>query len=218
MTFHPRILPFGESALLVELADDIDERAIVRARVIADAWERLGVGAAVPAYGSVVLSFGGRLTPKEAELCAREILNSAGDAGSVDAAIVGDSASRIVEIPTHYDGEDLAEVAAMSTLSVDELIALHSGREYTAFFLGFLPGWAYCGQVDPRIKAPRLPSPRPRIAPGTVAVIDGQTGVYSFPSPGGWRLIGSTDAVMFDPAREQPSLLRAGDRVRFVPR
>ena len=212
------VLPFGESALLVELADTIDQRAIVRARVIADAWERLSVGAAVPAFASVVLCFGDRLTPKEAELCAREILMSSADAGSVDAAIADESASRIVEIPTRYDGEDLAEVAARSTLSVDELVALHSGREYTVFFLGFLPGWAYCGQLDPRIKAPRLPSPRPRIAAGTVAVIDGQTGVYSFPSPGGWRLIGSTDAVMFDPAREQPSLLRAGDRVRFVPR
>lgn len=124
---------------------------------------------------------------------------------------------REVEIPTHYDGPDLLETAERSKLSVEELVALHSGRPYRAFFLGFLPGFAYCGVLDPRIVAPRLVRPRERVAAGTVAIADGQTSIYPFDSPGGWRLIGRTDVRIFDSTREAPALIRPGDRVRFVP-
>ena len=123
---------------------------------------------------------------------------------------------REVEIPTHYDGPDLRETAERSKLSIDELIALHSGQTYRAFFLGFLPGFAYCGVLDPRIVAPRLVRPRERVPAGSVAIADGQTSVYPFDSPGGWRLIGRTDTRVFDSTREPPALIRPGDRVRFV--
>jgi inhibitor of KinA len=210
VTTWPRVLPYGESAFLVELGDAFDEALAERTRALADLWQ---IGPAIPAYASAVLQFDpGLVTFESAERRIRDLLSRM----STERFSV--RSGRLVEIPTRYDGADLAEVAAMSKVSVDELVALHSGRDYTAFFLGFLPGWAYCGRLDPRIKAPRLESPRPRIAAGTVAVADGQTGVYSYPSPGGWRLIGSTDVAMFDPARDEPSLLRAGDRVRFVPR
>ncbi|HYR94597.1 MAG TPA: 5-oxoprolinase subunit PxpB [Methylomirabilota bacterium] len=216
MALTPRVTPFGERALLVELSEEFDEAAIGRARAIADAWERLHVGVAVPAYASVVLGFAAdQLTPDEAEERAREIL------AAVPSAPGGDGAratSEVIEIPTRYDGADLADVAARSGVSVDELVSLHSGRTYTAYFLGFLPGFAYCGRLDPRIVAPRLERPRERVPAGAVAVADGQTGVYPFTSPGGWRLIGSTHLAMFDPAAAQPSRLRAGDRVRFAPR
>ena len=125
--------------------------------------------------------------------------------------------ARLVEIPTTYDGPDLAEVARRSRLSIDELIALHAGREYQAYFLGFLPGFAYCGRLDARIEAPRLERPRERVPAGSVAIADGQTAVYPLDSPGGWRLIGRTALVMFDPAREPAAFISAGDRVRFVP-
>ena len=123
---------------------------------------------------------------------------------------------RVVEIPTHYDGPDLRETAERSKLSIDELVALHSGQAYRAFFLGFLPGFAYCGVLDPRIVAPRLVRPRERVPAGSVAIADGQTSIYPFDSPGGWRLIGRTDARVFDSTREPPALIRPGDRVRFV--
>jgi inhibitor of KinA len=123
---------------------------------------------------------------------------------------------REIEIPTHYDGPDLVETAERSNLSVDELVALHSGRVYRAFFVGFLPGFAYCGVLDPRIVAPRLVRPRERVRAGSVAVADGQTSIYPFDSPGGWRLIGRTDVRVFDGTREPPVLIRPGDRVRFV--
>jgi KipI family sensor histidine kinase inhibitor len=125
---------------------------------------------------------------------------------------------REVDIPTYYDGPDLLETAERSKLSVDELVALHSGRTYRAFFLGFLPGFAYCGVLDPRIVAPRLERPRQRVPAGSVAIADGQTSVYPFDSPGGWRLIGRTEVGLFDATKDPPVLVRPGDRVRFVVR
>jgi KipI family sensor histidine kinase inhibitor len=151
-----------------------------------------------------------RLAPADAE---REVLQLAKTLDYVAA-----ESGREIEIPTQYDGPDLLETAERSKLSVEELVALHSGREYRAFFLGFLPGFAYCGVLDPRIVAPRLLRPRERVPAGSVAVADGQTSVYPFNSPGGWRLIGRTDVTVFDATREPPVLIRPGDRVRFVAR
>jgi inhibitor of KinA len=202
---------FGESALLIQLDDRIDERSVARCRALADAWEALGHGPAVPTYASVVVRFDPlRLAPDAAE---REVVRLA--SRLADARI---PAGELVEIPTRYDGPDLEDTASRSKLTVAELIALHGAREYHVFFLGFLPGFAYCGTLDPRIVAPRLPRPRERVPAGSVAVADGQTSVYPFESPGGWRLIGRTELRMFDAARDRPALLRPGDRVRFVAR
>jgi inhibitor of KinA len=206
----PRVLPFGEAALLLELGDAFDESIAGWARAIADLWE---LGPAVPAYASVMVSFDPALIePEIADRHARTLLAS----GPRFRAATG--ASRIIDIPTRYDGADLAEVAKRSSMSVDELVAVHGGREYSAIFLGFLPGFAYCGRLDPRIIAPRLERPRDKVPAGAVAVADGQTAVYPFASPGGWRLIGSTDVIMFDSRAPEPSRIRAGDRVRFVAR
>ena len=150
-----------------------------------------------------------RFAPADAE---REVLRLARAEGRV--AVEG---VREVQIPTHYDGPDLIETADRSNLSVEELIALHSGRSYRAFFLGFLPGFAYCGVLDKRIVAPRLVRPRERVPAGSVAVADGQTSIYPFDSPGGWRLIGRTGVRLFDTTKEPPVFIRPGDRVRFSP-
>jgi KipI family sensor histidine kinase inhibitor len=195
--------------LLLELGEAFDESVAGWARVIADLWE---LGPAIPAYASVMVSFDPDvIEPEIADRHARDLLAS----GPRFSARL--STSRVVEIPTRYDGADLADVALRSGISVDELVSVHSGREYSAIFLGFLPGFAYCGRLDPRIVAPRLERPRERVPAGAVAVADGQTAVYPFASPGGWRLVGSTDSVMFDPQVAEPSRVRAGDRVRFVP-
>ena len=193
----------------MELGDQIDDTVAARARALADAWDALGQGRAVPAYASVVVRFDPlRLAPADAE---REVMRLAMVPGG--ASIEG---VREVEIPTRYEGPDLLETAERSELSVAELVALHSGRIYRAFFLGFLPGFAYCGVLDPRIVAPRLVRPRERVPAGSVAIADGQTSIYPFDSPGGWRLIGRTDVRVFDGAKEPPVLIRPGDRVRFV--
>ena len=208
---EPRVSPFGDGALLVELGEAIDETLAARARALADAWDAQGEGCAVPAYASVVVRFDPlRLAPAAAETSvlrmAKTLEHLAREPG------------REIEIPTHYDGPDLVETAERSKLSIEELIATHSGREYRAFFLGFLPGFAYCGVLDPRIVAPRLLRPRERVPAGSVAIADGQTSVYPFNSPGGWRLIGRSDVRIFDLTRDSPALIRPGDRVRFVAR
>ncbi len=206
------VRPFGDRAFLIELEQRIDPAIVDHGRAIADAWEGRGLGDAIPAYASVVVSFDPARTPwREAAAVARSVA-----ASSWGATMEG--GGRTIEIPTVYDGPDLLDTAARSGMPVDELIALHCGQTYRAFFLGFMPGLAYCGMLDARIHAPRLDAPRPRVGAGSVGIANGQTLVYPVDSPGGWRLIGRTDLRMFDPRRDPPALVRAGDRVRFVAR
>lgn len=210
----PRVVPFGEGALLVELAGDFQEDVVTWARAIADHWEAiLRYGPAVPAYASTLLRFDPlRTVPAKAEEAAQAML-----ARGELRPIAGDKPRRVTLVPTIYDGPDLAETAERSSLTVEQLVALHAEREYTAYFLGFLPGFAYCGRLDPRIVAPRLERPRERVPAGSVAIADGQTAVYPLASPGGWRLIGRTDLRVFDAGADEPVRIRAGDRVRFAP-
>lgn len=204
-----RVVPFGDAALLVELEQRIDPAVAGRAAAIADGWETLGHGPAVPTYASVLLRFDPlALDAGAAERSARDLVAAA--------AAPELATGRVVEIPTRYDGPDLEEIARLSRLSVRELIDAHAGRDHLAYFLGFMPGFAYCGGLDPRILAPRLRSPRARVEAGSVAVADGQTSVYPAASPGGWRILGTTNVVVFDPRRDPPALIRPGDRVRFV--
>jgi len=118
-------------------------------------------------------------------------------------------------IPVRYDGVDLEAVAVATGLSVAEVIARHSARAYTVDLLGFAPGFAYLSELDSSLQLPRRSEPRPRVPGGSVAIAAAQTAVYPLDTPGGWHIIGRTDTVMFDPAREPPALLRAGDTVRF---
>lgn len=207
-----RISAFGDAAIFVELDQRIDREILARARAIADAWERSeGAGEAVPAYASVLLRFDPLvLDPAAAAARARLFAETQGD-------LATPLPGRLIEVPTRYDGPDLAEVAALSGVTPDALVALHAAREYTVFFLGFMPGFAYCGTLDPRIVAPRLVSPRIRVTAGSVAVAEGQTAIYPLDSPGGWRILGRTALRVFDPAADPPALIAAGDRVRFVP-
>jgi KipI family sensor histidine kinase inhibitor len=206
------VRPFGDRAFLIELEQRIDPSIVDSARAIADDWERRGLGEAIPAYASVVVTFDpSRTAWPDAARAAKEL---AGSPPPATAPITG----RLIEIPTVYDGPDLADTAARSGLSTDELIALHTGREYRALFLGFMPGLAYCGMLDPRIDAPRLASPRARVPSGSVAIASGQTIVYPVDSPGGWRLIGRTDVAVFRPERVPAALIGVGDRLRFVRR
>ena len=109
------------------------------------------------------------------------------------------------------------EVAQLCALSVEEVVARHLAAAYTVAFLGFSPGFGYLLGLDPQLVVPRLERPRTRVPAGTVAIAGPYSGVYPRESPGGWRLIGATDATLFDAARTPPALLAAGDAVRFVP-
>lgn len=207
----------GESMLLVELEAAIDpvinERAILLAARIRSRRAR-GIRDVAPGYCTVGVHFDPLQTDLAALEHAIQVEYSAIEA--ID-AIAGRS---VIEIPVQYGGDggpDLAAVAQFAGCTEQEVIARHSGVTYRVYMLGFVPGFSYMGRVDPNIAAPRHRVPRERVAAGSVGIAGGQTGVYPVDSPGGWQLIGRTDRVMFDPNREQPSLLAPGDLVRFVP-
>jgi KipI family sensor histidine kinase inhibitor len=208
----------GESALLVTLGDEIDPGLSARARAVATAIDSdARLGRAVPAYASVLVPF----DPVALSVSgAASIVESIVSGVRAAAAEASDGRRRLVEIPVRYGGEggpDLDDVASLHDLAPEEVVELHAGVEYTAFFLGFAPGFAYLGPVPAPIATPRLDVPRPRVPAGSVAIGGTQTAVYPTETPGGWRLIGRTDARLWDVTRDAPALIRPGDRVRFVP-
>jgi KipI family sensor histidine kinase inhibitor len=120
-------------------------------------------------------------------------------------------------VPVRYDGPDLDLVARTAGCATDEVIALHSSATYTVAFCGFAPGFGYLTGLPDRLQQPRLARPRPRVAAGSVGVAGEFTGAYPGPGPGGWRLIGHTESVLFDQTRDPPALLAPGSTVRFQP-
>jgi KipI family sensor histidine kinase inhibitor len=203
--------------LLVELGAAIDpvinERAILLAARIRSRRAR-GIRDVAPGYCTVGVHF----DPLQTDLAALE--HAIQVEYSAIEAIDAIAGRPVIEIPVQYGGDggpDLAAVAQFAGCTEEEVIARHSGVTYRVYMLGFVPGFSYMGRVDPNIAAPRHRVPRERVAAGSVGIAGGQTGVYPVDSPGGWQLIGRTDRIMFDPNREQPSLLAPGDLVRFVP-
>jgi KipI family sensor histidine kinase inhibitor len=170
-----------------------------------------GIIELVPAYAALTVFFEG-----EGE-AVRRSLAAVAEAGSLRGAGGAAPTGALHTIPVTYAGPDLDDVALATGLSIAEVIRRHSSREYVVYLLGFAPGFAYLGDLDPSLVLPRRPAPRTRVPAGSVAIAGSQTGVYPLTTPGGWHLIGSTTTRMFDPAREPAALLRAGDRVRFEP-
>jgi 5-oxoprolinase (ATP-hydrolysing) subunit B len=200
------ILPYGESAYLVELPslpDVVGYAAALRSAHL------LGVVDIVPAARTVLVTFDPTLTSDDtvaSDLAVIEYQPRLAGSGS------------LVEIPVAYAGVDLADVAGLAGITVAEVIARHTEREYVVAFCGFAPGFAYCAGGDPALNVPRLATPRSRVPDGAVAVADEWTGVYPRSSPGGWRLLGQTDAPLWDPNRAPPALLAPGTRVKFSAR
>ena len=125
-----------------------------------------------------------------------------------------------MEIPVCYGGDfgpDLSEVAALHRSTPEQVIELHAATTYLVYFLGFVPGFAYLGELPEALVTPRLAAPRRRVPAGSVGIAGNQTGVYPFETPGGWRLLGRTPTPMFRAGANPQSLLSTGDRVRFVP-
>jgi KipI family sensor histidine kinase inhibitor len=211
--------PLGEDALLLEFGERID--AACNARVHAAARQIAALRPPwlrelVPGYASLAVFVDPAAfpdAPEPLEEVRRWLQAQVFDEG-------GDAApGRVVEIGVRYGGEDCPDLPALAAhvgLSVDEVIARHTGAEYTVAMLGFAPGFPYLLGLDPALAMPRLATPRTRVAAGSVGIGGAQTGIYPRPGPGGWRLIGRTAQVLFDPMREPPALLAPGDRVRFV--
>jgi KipI family sensor histidine kinase inhibitor len=212
-----KISQCGDSMLLVELDQVIDpvvnERAILLASRLRARAGR-GVRDVAPGYASCGVHF----DPLQTDLAALEQTIVDEYAALADLDTIADR--QPIDIAVQYggaSGPDIEQVARFAQCSVADVIARHSERVYRVYMLGFVPGFAYLGRVDPSIAAPRHRVPRERVPAGSVGIAGLQTGVYPVDSPGGWQLIGRTTAVMFDAARERPSLLSAGDLVRFVP-
>jgi inhibitor of KinA len=166
-----------------------------------------------PAYCSVLIDFDPlKTTRPELEAALRRRIEELSE--------VELPGPREVEIATCYGrefGPDLEEVANFCGIAPDQVVDLHSSVTYTVYFLGFVPGFAYLGELPATLVMPRLASPRRTTVPGSVGIADNQTGIYPFATPGGWRLIGRTPLAIFQPDRENMSLLNVGDRVRFIP-
>ena len=193
--------PAGDRALLLELADN-DAAVRVAARLRAERPDLVDV---VPGHRTVLVTWEGVRAPAGLEELAGEALaDSHAPAG------------REVEIAVTYDGPDLGEVARLTRLSPEEVVERHRAAEYVVGFVGFAPGFAYLLGLDERLVVPRRSEPRTRVPGGSVAIAGPYAGVYPRESPGGWRLIGRTEAVLFDASRERPALMLAGDGVRFV--
>jgi KipI family sensor histidine kinase inhibitor len=197
------LLPYGERAVLVEVADPA---TLLRLSTIAD--HAAGVLETVPAARTLLVRFDPLVT----------------SAAAIGAAIEshvsdppGPPAGEPVELTVHYDGPDLAGVATEVGISVEALVRRHSGADYTVAFCGFAPGFAYLSGLDPALHVGRLAEPRTGVPAGSVGVAGEFTGVYPRSSPGGWRLLGRTDAPLWDTTREPPALLTPGTRVRFRP-
>jgi len=219
MSSWPRLVMAGDAALVVEFEERIDETINRRGQMLAASIIARSIGGVldvVPAFRSVAVYFDPLVTDVDA---LRGTL--AADLERAQTTEPAEAmAGRHHRVPVKYGGEggpDLAAVADWAELSEDEVIARHHGREYRVFMLGFMPGFAYLGTVDERIAAPRLPTPRPKVPAGSVAIAGPQSGVYPSETPGGWRILGRTPVKVFDMQREDPFLFAPGDIVQFVP-
>ena len=210
------IFPLGDFALLIRLGERIDPLTNSQAHHLARALEQTllpGIGEMVPAYASLMVHYD-PLVLDYATMVSWVEKNAA------EISDVELSKPRMVEIPVLYGasyGPDLEFVAQHCSLPVEEVIRRHSSATYTVYMLGFMPGFAYLGGLPAELASPRLETPRTHIKAGSVGIAGSQAGIYPLDSPGGWRIIGWTPLRLFDSLRNPPTLLSAGDQVRFTP-
>lgn len=208
--------PASDQALLVYFGHEITLQANENVRKLLRLLELdpvAGVRNLHPAYCSLLVKFDAlKLQHDELEAILKEYLDRVEEVSLPE--------PRQLEIPVCYGGEygpDLSDVAAMHGMTPAQAIELHTSTNYLVYFLGFVPGFAYLGQLPEALVTPRLATPRKRVPAGSVGIAGNQTGVYPFATPGGWRLLGRTPMAMFRTDRDGLSLLSIGDRVRFTP-
>ena len=226
------IIPLGDSALVVRVRDQFEDAPedtldeVIRVFQLLQRAAIPGVVELAPAYTSVAVFFDpvavleskSKANRLSDELATR-ILDAIGRASRRHRRRTARSVSRSIEIPVCYDAEfgfDLDRVAEHTTLSPREIIDLHSTGEYRVACIGFVPGFTFLTGLPKNLATPRRNVPRTEIPPGSVGIGGAQTGIYPLRSPGGWNLIGRTPLKLFDPAKNPPTLLRPGDRVRFL--
>lgn len=212
---HYEIRPEGDSALLIvfgtEISRDTNRLVSAAARRVREQGIR-GVVDMIPAFVSLLVCYDPRVISCGALRARLETILQA-------EAETRETAGRVFEIPVCYGGEfgpDLPFIASHAGLTEREVVDIHTSRDYLVYMLGFLPGFCYLGGLDERIHTPRLETPRLKIPAGSVGIGGSQTGIYPLESPGGWRLLGKTPVRTWDPDRDVPILMQAGDSIRFV--
>jgi KipI family sensor histidine kinase inhibitor len=212
---QPRFLLAGDRAVSVELADEISPGINRKIRALSAALGDLrlhGVVDLVPTYRSLLVYY----DPLHVDL--PDLQERILELSSVEQPSL--PRPRTLHIPTHYGGEhapDLEFVSQYTGLTPEEVASIHAGADYLVYMMGFNTGFPYLGGMSPRIAVPRLETPRTIVPAGSVGIAQQQTGIYPVESPGGWRLIGRSPLRLFDPRRDPPVAIQAGDYVRFVP-
>ena len=211
-----RILTAGDSALLIEFGKEINPETNRKITALVQLMREQhieGIVDVIPAFCSLLINYDPRvLSYEELKERMEHLLKMETKTEA--------TRKRIFEIPVCYGGEygpDIENIAEHAGLSVEEVIKIHSSKDYLIYMLGFLPGFTYLGGLDERIHTPRLASPRLKIRAGSVGIGGSQTGIYPLDSPGGWQLMGMTPVRTYDPERQTPILVEAGDYIRFIP-
>jgi KipI family sensor histidine kinase inhibitor len=210
----PRILPAGDKAVVVEYGNEISEECNKRVLNLYSALKRqdvTGITSIIPTYRSLLIKYEPlKLTVDDlTALIAKSDMSTS----------VEKFKPKVIEIPVAYGGDfgpDLEFVAEYHNMTPEEVIKIHTGSAYRIYMLGFTMGFAYLGGMSEKIATPRLEKPRTEIPAGSVGIAGSQTGIYPVTSPGGWRLIGKTPVKLYDPHREKPILLEAGNYIKFV--
>lgn len=219
-----QIHPLGESSAAIDLGNIIDEQ--VNDKILAmESWLREhlfeGLKDIVIAYSSLTVLYDPFITYNKyvpGSTVFEFVKKKLEEAYNATVEFAGKKGKEL-SIPVCYDqefGYDIRLLAAAKQMTVDELIDLHCSRSYRVYMIGFLPGFAYMGKVDPRLATPRKAQPR-EVEAGSVGIAGWQTGIYPLQSPGGWQIIGRTPVKLFEPMNEPPVLLSAGDAVKFYP-
>lgn len=211
-----KIAAAGDSSILIEFGKEINpetNRKITTIMQLIKDQQIEGVVDMIPAFCSLLINYDPRI------LCYGKMQKRLYALVKMDVRYQA-GRKKVFEIPVCYGGvygPDMDTIAAHAGLTQEEVIKIHSSKDYLIYMLGFLPGFCYLGGLDERIHTPRLANPRVKIAAGSVGIGGSQTGIYPLDSPGGWQLMGMTPVKTYDPDRKRPILLEAGDYIRFIP-
>jgi len=211
----PKISIYGDHAILVDWeTDGFSETVNDAVHSLAAALRGSGkYTEVVPGYDTLVCVF---------DLATRSLSSTKRHIEDILARVHFDDekTGSLIEIPVHYggkDGPDMDTICAASKLTMDKVIELHSGEDYRVCMMGFIPGFTFLSPAPKKLHHPRQTTPRAKVAAGSVGIANWQTGIYGLESPGGWQIIGRTPLSIFEASRSTPFLLKAGDRVRFIP-
>ena len=218
-----KIFPLGDNALTIEFGNEISPELNNLVLKLAQFFEQnqfSGLIETVPAYSSLSIFYDVFIVRQnfpEFSTAFSAVKNFA-ESALQNLDEIPEKKPRLIEIPVSFDNEfalDLEFVATTNNLTPKEVIKIFTAQTYRVYMLGFLPGFAYIGEVNERITAPRKESPRLKVPPGSVGIAGRQTGIYSLASPGGWQIIGKTNVELFTPKAAKPTFLQAGDLVKF---